>query len=294
MFGWGRSRSNERRYRIYTTDFDEVISSTTLLNRITPLDRPTLEAATAVFRAPSEFRQALEQTIRSMDDLASLSDFHFTFLVDHSGSMKGAHALAAAVIVDVATAYFATRGVKYEVLGYTTRNWHGGLARARWRRRLCLPRPPGRLCELRHIVYGDDKADPVWRDSLGLLFASDVLREGIDGEALRWAEARSADTDRPNRILVQIGDCSPSDASTDEANPRQFLEDDFLATAVRLTSRADLNFGVLTFVPWLVDGFRQFPVRNEPVGMADDVASALASLLAGRNPPAITSLFPQG
>jgi len=295
MLGRGRSRSKERPYRIYTTDFDEVISSTVLLNQVTPPSgRPAYEAAIDTFRGPSAFRQTLERTIRSMDGVAGLRDCHFTFLVDHSGSMKGPHALAAAVIVDVVTAYFAERSVTYEVLGYTTRNWRGGRARARWRRRLCLPNPPGRVCEIRHIVYGDDRSDPNWRDGLGLLFAADVLREGIDGEALRWAEARLGDGDRSQRILVQIGDCSPSDAATDQANPKLFLENDFLATAVRLTGRSDLTFGVLSFVPWVVDGFRQFRLRDEALDRAADVVASLTMLATGQNPPPITTLFAQG
>jgi cobaltochelatase CobT len=147
-----------------------------------------------------------------------------TLLIDNSGSMRGRPITVAAMSADILARTLERCGVKVEVLGFTTRMWKGGQSRERW---IAAGKPanPGRLNDLRHIVY--KSADAPWRrarKSLGLMLREGILKENIDGEALLWAHSRLIGRREQRRILMVISDGAPVDDSTLSVNPGNYLE----------------------------------------------------------------------
>lgn len=147
-----------------------------------------------------------------------------TLLIDNSGSMRGRPITVAAMSADILARTLERCGVKVEVLGFTTRAWKGGQAREQW---LSAGKPanPGRLNDLRHIVY--KAADTPWRRArrnLGLMLREGILKENIDGEALLWAHTRLLQRPEQRRILMVISDGAPVDDSTLSVNPGNYLE----------------------------------------------------------------------
>ena len=147
-----------------------------------------------------------------------------TLLIDNSGSMRGRPITVAAMSADILARTLERCGVKVEILGFTTRAWKGGQSRERW---IAAGKPPnpGRLNDLRHIVY--KPADAPWRRarrSLGLMLREGILKENIDGEALIWAHDRLRGRSEQRRILMVISDGAPVDDSTLSVNPGNYLE----------------------------------------------------------------------
>jgi len=147
-----------------------------------------------------------------------------TLLIDNSGSMRGRPISIAAICADVLARTLERCSVKVEILGFTTRAWKGGLAREKW---LADGRPqqPGRLNDLRHIIY--KHADSPWRrsrDNLGLMMKEGLLKENIDGEAIEWAHRRMSRRSEARKILMVISDGAPVDDSTLSVNPANYLE----------------------------------------------------------------------
>ncbi len=147
-----------------------------------------------------------------------------TLLLDNSGSMRGRPITVAATCADILARTLERCGVKVEILGFTTRAWKGGQAREAW---LAAGKPanPGRLNDLRHIIY--KAADSPWRRSrknLGLMMREGLLKENIDGEALDWAHKRLLARTEQRRILMMISDGAPVDDSTLSVNPGNYLE----------------------------------------------------------------------
>ena len=147
-----------------------------------------------------------------------------TLLIDNSGSMRGRPITIAALSADILAHTLERCGVKVEILGFTTRAWKGGQSRERWVAD-GKPRNPGRLNDLRHIIY--KAADAPWRRSrknLGLMLREGLLKENIDGEALLWAYRRLIARVERRRILMVISDGAPVDDSTLSVNPGNYLE----------------------------------------------------------------------
>ena len=147
-----------------------------------------------------------------------------TLLLDNSGSMRGRPISIAAICADVLARTLERCQVKVEILGFTTRAWKGGQSREKW---LAEGRPqgPGRLNDLRHIVYKN--ADTPWRrtrENLGLMMKEGLLKENIDGEALEWAHRRMVARPEARKILMVISDGAPVDDSTLSVNPANYLE----------------------------------------------------------------------
>jgi cobaltochelatase CobT len=147
-----------------------------------------------------------------------------TLLIDNSGSMRGRPITVAAMSADILARTLERCAVKVEILGFTTRAWKGGQSRERW---IAAGKPanPGRLNDLRHIVY--KSADTPWRRarrSLGLMLREGILKENIDGEALLWAHNRLRERTEQRRILMVISDGAPVDDSTLSVNPGNYLE----------------------------------------------------------------------
>jgi cobaltochelatase CobT len=147
-----------------------------------------------------------------------------TLLIDNSGSMRGRPISIAAISADILARTLERCAVKTEILGFTTRAWKGGQSREKW---LAEGRPakPGRLNDLRHIVY--KAADTPWRRArrnLGLMMREGLLKENIDGEALLWAHNRMLGRSEDRRILMVISDGAPVDDSTLSVNSGNYLE----------------------------------------------------------------------
>ena len=247
-------------YQAYTTKFDEIVAPEDLcdddeLARLRGfLDQQLVSLQGAVTKLANRLqRRLMAQQSRSWDfdqeegllDAARLArividptrslsykierDMEFrdtvvTLLIDNSGSMRGRPISIAAISADIMARTLERCGVKTEILGFTTRAWKGGQAREDW---LAAGRPPmpGRLNDLRHIVY--KKADDPWRrarKNLGLMMREGLLKENIDGEALLWAHGRLIARPEERRILMVISDGAPVDDSTLSVNSGTYLE----------------------------------------------------------------------
>lgn len=179
------------------------------------LDAGRLARVVANPTTPLSFKQEKDTEFR---------DTVVTLLLDNSGSMRGRPISIAAICADVLSRTLERCQVKVEVLGFTTRAWKGGLAREKW---LADGRPqqPGRLNDLRHIIYKQADA-PMrrTRDNLGLMMKEGLLKENIDGEALEWAHRRITARPEQRKILMVISDGAPVDDSTLSVNPANYLE----------------------------------------------------------------------
>ena len=165
--------------------------------------------------APLSFK--MEQDTEFRDTVVSL-------LIDNSGSMRGRPIMVAAVCADILARTLERCGVKVEILGFTTRAWKGGTSREDWLK-AGKPASPGRLNDLRHIIY--KSADAPWRrarKNLGLMMREGLLKENIDGEALMWAHQRLIGRTEQRRILMVISDGAPVDDSTLSVNSGHYLE----------------------------------------------------------------------
>ncbi|MDZ4135730.1 MAG: cobaltochelatase subunit CobT, partial [Paracoccaceae bacterium] len=179
------------------------------------LDAGRLARVVANPTTPLSFKQEKDTEFR---------DTCVTLLLDNSGSMRGRPISIAAICADVLARTLERCSVKVEILGFTTRAWKGGQSRERW---LASGRPPqpGRLNDLRHIIYKG--ADAPWRRSrptLGLMMKEGLLKENIDGEALEWAHRRLAGRHEARKILMVISDGAPVDDSTLSVNSANYLE----------------------------------------------------------------------
>jgi cobaltochelatase CobT len=164
-----------------------------------------------------------ERNVFRAEQLASRSDSVVSFLIDCSGSMKACSEPVTA-LVDLFVRALELAGAGSEVLGFTTASWNGGRARRDWMR-AGRPRNPGRLNDVRHLVV--KSADTSWRSArpaIAGLLKLDLYREGVDGEAVQWAQARLAAHDVRRRILVVISDGSPMDGATALANGEHYLD----------------------------------------------------------------------
>ena len=164
---------------------------------------------------PLSFKREKDQEFR---------DTIVTLLLDNSGSMRGRPITIAAICGDILARTLERCAVKVEILGFTTRAWKGGQSREKWVAEQRPPRP-GRLNDLRHIIY--KAADAPWRrarTSLGLMMKEGILKENIDGEALLWAHDRLLGRPETRRILMVISDGAPVDDTTSSANGGAYLE----------------------------------------------------------------------
>ena len=249
-------------YTIYTTEFDEVALADQLctlpelLNLRKVLDKELLQFNDDIARLANQlhrFLMAKQQRAWQFDleegvlDSSRLSqvvanpnavlaykqevemayrDTVVTLLIDCSGSMRGRSIKVAAMCADIISRTLERCAVKVEILGFTTSAWNGGKSRELWLAQ-GQPPQPGRLNDIRHIIF--KSADSLWRRSrlnMGLMLRESLLKENIDGEALRWAYQRLLKRNEQRRLLMVISDGMPVDNSTLSANANQFLEND--------------------------------------------------------------------
>jgi cobaltochelatase CobT len=254
------SHDTDQEYKIFTTEFDEIAKAETLEDiKETQKLRKNLDQQLVGFQdlitklANKLQRQLLAKQNRAwefdleeglldsskltriiMDPYNSLSfmkekDLDFkdtivTLLIDNSGSMRGRPITIAALCADILSRTLERCSVKVEVLGFTTKNWKGGKSRESWAK-TDKPKSPGRLNDLRHIIYKG--ADTHWRqtkNNIGLMLKEGLLKENIDGEAISWAYSRIKKRKEERKILMVISDGAPVDDSTLSVNSGDFLE----------------------------------------------------------------------
>jgi cobaltochelatase CobT len=164
-----------------------------------------------------------------------------TLLIDNSGSMRGRPITVAATCADILARTLERCGVKVEILGFTTKAWKGGQSRDAWQQ-AGKPPNPGRLNDLRHIIY--KSADAPWRrarKNLGLMMREGLLKENIDGEALDWAFERIVHRPEQRRILMMISDGAPVDDTTLSVNPGNYLEKHLRAVIDKIENRSPVE-----------------------------------------------------
>ncbi len=264
-------------YKIFTNKFDEITKAENLENSEDSIKlRKTLDQQLIGFQdiitklANKLQRQLLAKQNRSwefdleeglldssklpriiMDPYNSLSfkkekDLDFkdtivTLLIDNSGSMRGRPITIAAICADILSRTLERCSVKVEILGFTTKNWKGGQSREYWNKNN-KPKTPGRLNDLRHIIY--KSADSHWRqakNNLGLMLKEGLLKENIDGEAISWAFSRLKKRKEERKILMVISDGAPVDDSTLSVNSGDFLEKHLKKTVRFIEEKTDIE-----------------------------------------------------
>ena len=250
----------DKEYKIFTSQFDEITmaenleSKEEIIKLRKSLDQQLVSFQDLITKLANKLqRQLLAKQNRAwefnleeglldsskltriiMDPYNSLSfkkekDLDFkdtvvTLLIDNSGSMRGRPITIAAICADILSRTLERCSVKVEILGFTTKNWKGGKSREEWNKNN-KPKNPGRLNDLRHIIY--KSADIHWRQSkrnLGLMLKEGLLKENIDGEAISWAFNRLKKRKEERKILMVISDGAPVDDSTLSVNSGNFLE----------------------------------------------------------------------
>ena len=272
-----KNSSGDFKYKAYTEEFDEIIKAEDLeneeeLNRLRKnLDQQLLQLKNFISKLANKLqRKLLAKQNRSwnfdleeglldtsklpriiMDPFNSLSfkkekDIEFkdtlvTILIDNSGSMRGKPISVAAICADILARTLERCGVKVEILGFTTKHWKGGSSREKWMKNN-KPNLPGRLNDLRHIIY--KSADMPWRqgkNNMGLMLKEGLLKENIDGEALKWAYNKMSRRKEERKILMVISDGAPVDDSTLSTNTSDYLESNLKKTVKWIENKTNIE-----------------------------------------------------
>jgi cobaltochelatase CobT len=301
-------------YKTFSRSFDEEISAEELstpdeLERLrTFLDKELRALSGAVARLANRLqRKLLAQQNRSWDfdleegalDVARLTriiidpmhplsfkrerdtdfkDTVVTLLLDNSGSMRGRPIMVAACCADILARTLERCGVKVEILGFTTRAWKGGQSREQW---LAAGKPagPGRLNDLRHIVY--KTADAPWRRAkrnLALMMREGLLKENIDGEALAWAHSRLLARPEQRRILMMISDGAPVDDSTLSVNSGSYLEHHLRQVIEEIETRSPIELIAIGIGHDVTRYYRRAVTITDPSELAGAMTDKLVEL----------------
>jgi len=265
------------KYKSYTDEFDEIIkaeeleSEDELVRLRKNLDQQLLQLKNFISKLANKLqRKLLAKQNRSwnfdleeglldtskltrivIDPFNSLSfkkekDIEFkdtlvTILIDNSGSMRGKPISVAAICADILARTLERCSVKVEILGFTTKHWKGGSSREKWMKN-DKPNLPGRLNDLRHIIY--KSADIPWRqgkNNMGLMLKEGLLKENIDGEALKWAYNKMLKRKEERKILMVISDGAPVDDSTLSTNSSDYLEADLKHTVKWIENKKNIE-----------------------------------------------------
>ena len=306
-------------YRIFTQEFDEEISAEELcdeaeLDRLRAfLDKQLAHLQGAVGRLANRLqRRLMAQQNRSwdfdleegyldparlvrlvIDPMQPLSfkkerdtkfrDTVVSLVIDNSGSMRGRPITVAATCADILARTLERSGVKVEILGFTTKAWKGGQSREQW---LANGKPPspGRLNDLRHIVY--KSADAPWRRSrrnLGLMMREGLLKENIDGEALMWAHNRLINRPEQRKIMMMISDGAPVDDSTLSVNPGNYLERHLRGVIELIETRSPVELLAIGIGHDVTRYYRRAVTIVDAEELAGAMTEQLASLFGEEN-----------
>ena len=271
------NQAKKNLYKIYTEEFDEIAKAEKLetnqeiIRLRKSLDQQLTSFQSVIGKLANKLqRQLLAKQNRSwqfdleeglldsskltriiIDPFNSLSfkkekntefkDTVVTLLIDNSGSMRGRPITIAALCADILSRTLERCAVKVEILGFTTKNWKGGKSREKWNLNK-KPSNPGRLNDLRHIIY--KSADSPWRQSkknIGLMLKEGLLKENIDGEAIKWALNRIKKKKEERKIIMVISDGAPVDDSTLSTNPGDYLEKNLKKTVKFIEDKSNIE-----------------------------------------------------
>lgn len=301
-------------YRVFTREFDEVIQASDLCdeeelerlrkyldNALKGLDQVVGRLANRLQRrlmAQQEraWKFDLEEGVLDGSRLARViadptlplsykqeSDTEFrdtivTLLIDNSGSMRGRPIMVAAACADILARTLERCGVKTEILGFTTRAWKGGKSKEKW---LADGKPPhpGRLNDLRHIIY--KPADTPWRRArvnLGLMMREGLLKENIDGEALMWTWKRLVGHPEQRRIMMVISDGAPVDDGTQSANSPGYLERHLRETIAMIETRSEVELLAIGIGHDVTRWYRRAVTINDVDQLGGAMTDQLAAL----------------
>ncbi len=273
----GNTNFGDYKYKTYTEEFDEIVKAEDLenseeLTRLRKnLDQQLLQLKNFISKLANKLqRKLLAKQNRSwnfdleegildtsklsriiIDPFNSLSfkkekdtdfkDTLVTILIDNSGSMRGKPISVAAICADILSRTLERCMVKVEILGFTTKHWKGGASREKWMKN-DKPHLPGRLNDLRHIIY--KSADTPWRqakNNMGLMLKEGLLKENIDGEALKWAFNKMYKRKEDRKILMVISDGAPVDDSTLSTNTSDYLETNLRKTVKWIENKSTIE-----------------------------------------------------
>ena len=321
--GEGEGQPGQPPYQAYTTEFDEIVHASDLcdmdeLTRLRQqLDQQLSHMQSVISKLANRLqRRLMARQIRAwqfdLDDglldtgrlsrvvtnpLHPLSykqeketafrDTVVTLLIDNSGSMRGRPILVAAMSADILARTLERCGVKVEILGFTTRAWKGGQARERWLAE-GRPRNPGRLNDLRHIVY--KSADEPWRRArrnLGLMQREGLLKENIDGEALIWAHDRLIARPEERSILMVISDGAPVDDSTLSVNARNYLEQHLRDVIRNLEATSPVELLAIGIGHDVTRYYRRAVTLTDAEQLGGTMTEKLAELFDEEGPPMV-------
>lgn len=311
-------------YRVFCTDFDEVVDAASLcesdeLDRLrVELDHKTGKLRGVIARLANRLHRRLLARLRwtwdldleeglldtgrlarvvanpltplsyKRERLAGAHDTVVTLLIDNSGSMRGRPIMVAAASADILARTLERCGVRVEVLGFTTRAWKGGRSRERW---IAAGRPPrpGRLNDLRHVVY--KPADAPWRRArrnLPAMLREGLLKENIDGESLLWAHGRLLARPEERRILLVISDGIPLDDSTLAANTSNYLEQHLRQVIDYIETRSPVELVAIGIVHDVTRYYRRAVTLVDPEQLGSTLMTQMAELFDPQpgSPPA--------
>ncbi len=268
----GRQRGPETSYTSFTTIYDEVITPDELVDaeeivRLSDFIKPTINL----------FRNSFAPRLRRIRSILTTfpKDVTFSFLIDNSGSMRGNKILYCAAWCSIFVEEFSQHSISFEILGFTTRAWKGGLSRELWLQK-GKALGPGRLNDVRYIVYksfSQSQSDAL--TNIGLMCREGLLKENIDGEALLWACERARSLRKSKNIILFFTDGAPVDDSTLSANSKDYLEQHLKQVVSWADRQRDLVLVALglEFTPNAI--FRNSLVIKDPAKIGDYMGDAL-------------------
>ena len=315
----GKSTLGDINYKAYTEEFDEIIKAEDLenneeLSRLRKnLDQQLLQLKNFISKLANKLqRKLLAKQNRSwnfdleeglldtsklpriiMDPFNSLTfkkekDIEFkdtlvTILIDNSGSMRGKPISVAAICADILSRTLERCAVKVEILGFTTKHWKGGLSREKWMKNE-KPTLPGRLNDLRHIIY--KSADTPWRqakNNMGLMLKEGLLKENIDGEALKWAYNKMNRRKEDRKILMVISDGAPVDDSTLSTNTSDYLESNLKKTVKWIENKTNIELLAIGIGHDVTRYYNQAVKITDVQDLGDVMINQLTELFAEKN-----------
>ena len=315
----GKSAFGDINYKTYTEEFDEIIKAEELENteeliRLRKnLDQQLLQLKNFISKLANKLqRKLLAKQNRSwnfdleeglldtsklpriiMDPFNSLSfkkekDIEFkdtlvTILIDNSGSMRGKPISVAAICADILSRTLERCAVKVEILGFTTKHWKGGSSREKWMKN-DKPSLPGRLNDLRHIIY--KSADTPWRqakNNMGLMLKEGLLKENIDGEALKWAYNKMNRRKEERKILMVISDGAPVDDSTLSTNTSDYLESNLKKTVKWIENKSNIELLAIGIGHDVTRYYKQAVKITDVQDLGDVMINQLTDLFVEKN-----------
>ncbi len=307
------------KYKTYTDEFDEIIKAEELesdeeLSRLRKnLDQQLLQLKSFISKLANKLqRKLLAKQNRSwnfdleeglldtskltriiMDPFNSLSfkkekeiefkDTLVTILIDNSGSMRGKPISVAAICADILSRTLERCMVKVEILGFTTKHWKGGSSREKWMKN-DKPNFPGRLNDLRHIIY--KSADTQWRqakNNMGLMLKEGLLKENIDGEALKWAFNKMNRRKEDRKILMVISDGAPVDDSTLSTNTSDYLESNLKRTVKWIENKSNIELLAIGIGHDVTRYYKKAVKITDVQDLGDVMINQLTDLFVERN-----------